>query len=150
MTWEAPLVIYDDEDEDALLSNFVELMAAHHPRYTEYIIAEQVFRGLRDPTLRSFQAANRWANDLAIVERIRKARLNGNKEFKPLSKEEWLAKVLATAEDENLSSADKKAKLDGLKIYGESQPGWFTKAVDKVITNNTQKYPSLRLQPYAD
>jgi hypothetical protein len=150
MTWEAPLVIYDDEDEDALLSNFVELMAAHYPRYTEYVIAEQVFKGLRDPTLRSFQAANRWANDLDVSERIRKAKLNGNKEAKPLTKEEWLSKVMAVTEDETISASDKKVRLEGLRLYGESQKGWFIKAVDNTITDKTPKLPNIRYAVYED
>lgn len=144
MSFEAPLVIYDDEDEDALKRHFVELMAAWHPKHSEYLIASKVFEGLRDPELRSYQAGQRWASDLGIQIRIVKARENGNKEFVAISKDAWLAKVLATTEDMTLSPTDKKAKLEGLKLYAESQAGWITKAIDKTINDNTQKYPSIR------
>lgn len=146
MSWDAPVPIFEDEDENALISKFVELMAAHYPNYTIFEIADEVFKGLRDPGMRSQQAALIWFKEINIKERIKAAKRNGNKEFKELTKNEWLAELLSVTRDDNLSSQDKKVRLEGLKIYGESQHGWFTKAIEKILQDNTARYPSVRFE----
>ena len=146
MSWDTPLPIFDDEDEEALISRFVELMAAHHPAYSEFAIAEQVFEGLRDPGLRSFQAANQWFKQLSIKERIRAAKNNGNKEFKSLSKPDWQAKVMAVIEDDNMGYQEKKVRIDGLNVYATSE-GWIKKSIDKETLDKTPQIPSIRWSP---
>ena len=149
MSWDAPVPIFEDEDEDALISVFVELMAAHYPTYSEFAIAEQVFKGLRDPGLRSHQAALMWYKDLAIKERIRLARLNGNKEYKKLSFEEWQVKLLTVTESDHYSPQDKKVRIEGLVAYGTSE-GWIKKAIDTTITNVASRIEPMILGVYPD
>ncbi len=85
--WNTPVIIFDDEDESKLQQQFVEL-SARWPEYPNFDIAQEVFKGLRDPEARANQAALVWGNSLAIKERIRKARDNGGSEPAEMTEEE--------------------------------------------------------------
>jgi hypothetical protein len=128
MSWETPVPIFEDEDEDALISKFVEMSAAY-PNYSPMTIANHVFANLKDPTLRANQAAVQWSGRLDILERIRIAKLNGCREPKPLTQADLQAKYLALAEDDGLTSNEKKARKD---IYDSIMRlnGWEKKAAD--------------------
>ena len=131
--WNAPVIIFDDEDEDELINEFVRLRATF-PNRDIYEITRYIFRNLRDPELRSAQAAMQWDKDIAIDDRI----ANYNVEKELYTKEKWQAEILSISRSDKLTAQDRKSRLDGLRIYGEGQ-GWIVKAIDK--TTNDRKIP---------
>lgn len=117
--WEAAVPIFDDEDENELISEFVRLSALY-PKKQATEITAYIFKNLRDPFPRANQAAMRWAEDLEISERIRKAKLNGGTEPEPIDdKETMLRKIEAWYNDEDAKLADRiKAAELHAKIAG--------------------------------
>jgi ATP-dependent DNA ligase len=140
---QTPLPIFEGEDEVELVRRFVELRAAYpESTYNNFELCQYIFRDLRDPSMRANQAALCWGNDLEIKERIRKAKLNGNKEPEELTKENWQARVLAVIEDTALTPQEKKAKLDGYRLYAEAN-NWIVKTVDKSTKDTTVRFPQV-------
>lgn len=133
--WTAPVPIFEDEDEDALIGEFVKLSALY-PNYDPIEIARHIFKDLRDPELRAGQAAMQWLKDITIKERIRKARRDGNIDDKPkLTKDQLQAKILATTEDTNLTAQEKKVMIEGYQAYAQNE-GWLIKAVEAKVDDN--------------
>lgn len=142
--WNMPVLLFDDEDEEALKAEFIRLSALY-PLYQPGEIAQAVFRGLRDPILRSQQAADAWAADLEVKERIRLARLNGGVEPKPVaSKEEQLVKLQALADDE---SKPLKERLTAHRLIAEMQ-GYVVKAVEQ-RDKTAKRLPTIVYAQYA-
>ncbi len=131
MSWETPLPIFEDEDENALTSKFVELVAAH-PTFSPMAITAHIFKDLKDPVARSGQAAFDWMQRLDILERIRLAKLNGNKEALPIeTKEGKLRKLEAIYNNEDNALRE---RLNAIRLHAEIQ-GEIVKAIDKKITD---------------
>ncbi len=121
--WDTPVPIFEDEDEGQLVNEFVRLSALYEDKgYEPYQIAQVVFEGLRDPIMRANQAAMVWSKDLAILERIRQAKLVGPADKEIIqSKEEWERRMLAVIEDSKLTSQEKKARIDGLNSIAKAR-----------------------------
>lgn len=146
----APVPIFEDEDEQALIGEFVKL-SARYPDRNPYEICEHIFKNLRDPWLRSQQAALQWSKDLEILERIRQAKINGGTEAANSDpKKAWQAEVYAVINDERIGPQEKKARLDGLKLIGESN-SWVTKSVQKQVDDKRRHFPQVvfALSPHA-
>jgi len=144
----SPVPIFEDENEAELIKAFVE-MSARYPQYPSFAICQHIFRDLRDPGLRANQAALQWSQDLVILERIRQAKLNGNREVEALTKEALQAKIFTTIEDETLGSQEKKVRLEGYMNIAELH-GWKIKAVEKKSEDVTRRFPVVRMQVYPD
>ncbi len=146
MSWDAPILLFEGEDEEALKAEFIRLSAIY-PAYPPYEIAQVVFKGLRDPLLRSQQAADVWIADLEVKERIRQARLNGGVEPRPiLTKEQQIAQLQALAED---SQTPVKEKLLAHRLIAEMQ-GYVIKAVEKSVTDKRAHFPQVVIAQYAE
>jgi len=137
-----PIPIFEEEDEEELITQFVKYSALY-PDQTEFAICSYIFRDLRDPTLRAGQAAMRWKNDLGIMERIRLARANGGEYIKEkLTKEVLQAKILATTEDPLLTPQEKKVRIDGYVAYAQNE-GWVVKSIEKKTLDQTRRFPKI-------
>lgn len=146
--WNQPVAIFEDEDEDALKSEFIRLTALH-PSRTPDEIAAYVFRNLRDPGLRSAQAAMVWLKDIDVLERIRQARLNGGVEPTGIhTLEEKLRKLQVLYEDE---SQDMKDRLSAMRLHAEMS-GQIVKAIDKKVDNGAKAktFPTFVIAQYPD
>lgn len=129
--WNVAPVIFEDEDEERLIADFVTY-SARYPDRDPFEIAAYVFRNQRDNELRANQAAMIWSKDLPIQERIRTARLNGGAEPSPVeSKESKLKKLEAIYNDDSIKTAD---RLKAMELHAQIQ-GEIVKAVDKKVTN---------------
>lgn len=141
-TLAAPVPIFEEEDEQALIGEFVKY-SARYPDRNPYEICAHIFRNLRDPFPRCDQAASQWSKDLEILERIANAKRNGGTEaIEADPKKAWQAEVYAIINDPNLGPQEKKARLDGMKLIGESN-SWITKSVDKNVTDKRQHFPQV-------
>ena len=130
--WADDLVLLDGENEDELLDRFIELCAAFpdYP-YTDIAIAVFKEKQLPDAVSRGFNAVRYWleSGDLSrktlILDRIRKLKQEGGKKSDyPQTKDDWLKLMFTTIMDDKIHPQDKKARLDGLKTYGQSM-GWI-------------------------
>lgn len=129
--WNVAPVIFEDEDEERLIADFVTY-SARYPERDPFEIAAYVFRNQRDNELRANQAAMIWSKDLPILERIRTARLNGGAEPSAVeSKESKLKKLEAIYNDDGIKTAD---RLKAMELHAQIQ-GEIVKAVDKKVTN---------------
>jgi hypothetical protein len=142
------LILFPGEDEEKLKSEFIKLAAIYRGRYTHYELAQHVFKDLKEPELRAGQAGVLWAKDIDMQERIRIKIANGVDPIE-LSKDGLQAKILAVTEDPNLTSQDKKATLDGLRLLGEMN-GWIIKAIDKKVESKVSGLPQIIIQKYAN
>lgn len=145
--WTAPVPIFEDEDEQALIGEFVK-MSALYPKHEPLEIARHIFKDLREPEMRAGQAALQWTKDLTILERIRQAKLNGGVEPKPLdTKEEKLAKLEAIYNDPDVGM---KERLAAMRLHAEIQ-GEIVKAIDKSINDKrTPRVPQVIQGVYDD
>lgn len=147
--WTAPVPFFEDEDEEAIVGDFVT-MSARYPKYSAFDICQHIFKDLRDPEMRANQAALQWSKDLTILERIRQARLNGGfEQSAKLTKEQLQAKILSVTEDDNLTTQEKKIRLEGYMAYAETE-GWKVKAVEKKTEDRTRRFPQLIQGIYPD
>jgi hypothetical protein len=128
MNWTSPVTIFDDEDEEALIAEYVRL-SIEYPDYPPFAIAQEVFSDKRDFALRANQAALVWSNRLDIKERIRKGRRGDQIDLDEYTKAKWLAEILATSRDDTMPANAKKVKLDGLRDYGDGM-GWRVKPAE--------------------
>lgn len=144
--WEAPVPIFENEDEAALISEFVKL-SAHYPNHTSYQITEHLFKNKCEPS-RFLQAAQKWSPDLAILERIRIAKLNGGEEPKNVeTKEQKLRKLEAWYDDEQVPF---KERLNAMRLHSELQ-GEIVKAIDKKVeTNGPRRHLRIVQAAYPD
>ena len=116
--WDTPVPIFEDENEDELITRFVELSARYND-YSAFEICGVVFKGLKEPDLRANQAAMVWSKSLEIKERIRQARLNGGEEPNPLdSKEAKLRKLEAIYNNEENSLRE---RIKAIELHAEIQ-----------------------------
>lgn len=121
--WDTPVPIFEDEDEDQLINEFVRLSALY-PKYEPFQITQVVFKDLRDPIMRANQAAMVWSKDLEILERIRQARLDGPPDGVLIqSKEQWERKMLALLDDQTLNAQEKKVRREILDSIAKVK-GW--------------------------
>jgi hypothetical protein len=146
--WSEPVPFFEDEDEEAIISNFVE-MVARYPNYSVLDITRHIFKDLREPELRAGQAALAWSKDLGIKERIRLAKLNGGKEAEQLTKEALQQRIISTIEDETISYQEKKARIEGYMAIAEIN-GWKIKAIEKKTEDKTRRFPQIVHSIYAD
>jgi hypothetical protein len=124
MSWETPVPIFEDEDEDALISEFVRLSAQYDHIYSPQQIAVEVFKNLRDPTMRANQAATVWSSKLEIAERIRKAKQSKDDEDLIQSKEQWEKHMLALLDDPAIGTQEKKVRMEIYNSIAKSR-GWL-------------------------
>jgi hypothetical protein len=115
--WNTPVPIFEDEDEDKLISEFVKLCALY-PDREPFEITAYIFKDLRDPTMRANQAALVWSKDLEILERIRLAKLHGVNETPIDSKETKLRKLEAIYNDEKLALRE---RLKAFELHSQLQ-----------------------------
>lgn len=147
--WSAPVPMFEEDNEAELIASFVR-MSALYPAYSAYEICRHIFKDLRDPELRSNQAALQWSKDLEILERIRQARLNGGTEVSSqLSKEVLEQRILATIEDTTIGYQEKKARIEGYMAVAELN-GWKIKAIEKKTQDETRRFPQIIHAVYAD
>jgi hypothetical protein len=113
MSWDAPLIIFEDEDEDELINEFIRLSALY-PAYEPFEIAQVVFENLKDPTFRANHAAMKWSSNLSIKKRIDEARAGIGITGEVIKdKDDWERRVLATIQDATLNAQEKKVRIDG-------------------------------------
>ena len=145
--WNAPPVIFDNEDEEKLKADFIRLCALY-PEQTIFEIASYVFRNQVDPETRSQQAAQIWNKDLEVLERIRLAKLNGGTEPKPIpDKSIRLQQLQEIFESADTSAKDKIAVA---RLIAEME-GEIVKAVDKNVTNKSKvSLPTFVIAQYSD
>lgn len=149
MIADTPLIFFEDEDEEAVKSAFVEAWA-RYPTYSPFEIAAYIFKNMRDPVSRGNQAAMEWSTDLEVKERVRKARENGGSEPVPVDpKVAWQNEIQSVYRDDNMPSQEKKVRLEGLKLFGESN-GWIIKAIDKKTEDLTRHWPQVMIAQYAE
>lgn len=124
MSWETPVPIFEDEDEDQLVNEFVRLSALF-PHRDIYEITTHIFKNLREPT-RALQAATIWSRDIEILDRIETVKREGfNKE--PIdTREVKLRKLEAIYNDPDTPV---KNKIDAMKLHAEIQ-GEIKKATE--------------------
>lgn len=147
MSWETPVPIFEDEDEDELIARFVELTAVYGDKFEPFQITQEIFKNLKDPTMRANQAALVWSKDLAILERIKQARLNGGTEPKPIeTKEMKLKKLEALYNNEDIGVKD---RLAAMRLHAEIQ-GEITKAIEKTTEDRTRHFPQIVQAVYPD
>ena len=128
--WNAQPAIFEDEDEEQLKADFIRLRALY-PKQDIFEIASHVFKGQRDPELRSQQAAMIWNKDLDVLERIRIASLNGGEEPSAIeTKEQKLRKLQAIYDDDEVATKD---RLKAFELHAQIQ-GEIVKAVEKKTT----------------
>lgn len=132
--WATKPIIFEDEDEEALKSEFVRLSALY-PNRDKFEIASYLFRNQVDPELRSQQAAMIWAQDLDILERIRLTQLNGGKEPEAWTKERIQKRIQATIEDETINYHEKKVRIEGYMALAQTE-GLVVKSVEKKVDKN--------------
>ena len=144
------LIIYENEDEDELLNEFIRLSALY-PEYPPYEVASTVFAGKVEAWSRSMQAAQVWSNSIEIRERIRLAKANRNNPNGNTytNKEEYLKAVHSLTFDDSIGYQEKKVRLDGMKLLGEAN-GWIIKTVDKKTENVNRKLPNFIIKKYDD
>lgn len=145
--WTAPVPIFEEEDEESLIANFVK-MSALYPKYSAFEICQHIFKDLREPDLRANQAALQWSKDLTILERIRQARLNGGDEPAPVdSKEAKLKKLEAIYNDNEVGMKD---RLAAMRLHAEMS-GEIVKAIDKKVDDGRRAhFPQVVQGIYAD
>jgi hypothetical protein len=130
MTGFGPSVpLFDDENEEVLVSEFVRLSSKYGATYTAQDIAKQVFKDLREPN-RYLQVATIWANDLDIKERISDY---SNGVDKTLDSQESYIKQLETMAANTMNPI--KERIEALKLAAQIQ-GMIKKQVE---TNNINK-----------
>lgn len=123
-------LFFEGEDAEALKTQFVELWAAHST-LTAYQIAAAVFRKLRDPGLRQGKAAEVWAADLDVLERIKAIQLKGPPE--PDDSDVAIRRRLVMlADDRNTEPKDAIAALGLLAKMG----GYIKKDADEKSSAN--------------
>ncbi len=141
-TAQAPLIFFEGENEEKLVSEFVG-WRAKHPNRSIFEICAHIFRDLKDNTARANQAALKWQDDLSIIERIDAAKNNGGvEETNVLTKAQLQAKILAVVENDYLTPQEKTARLKGLTDYA-SLEGWVIKAVEKQTKDVTNRRPTI-------
>lgn len=118
--WDAPVPIFDDEDEQEFINEFVKL-SARYPNHEPIQITAYIFKNRRDPFPRANQAALVWSQDLEVQEKIRQAKLTGGVEETPVDdKNTKLRKLEAIYNDEDVKPADRIKALElHAKISGE-------------------------------
>lgn len=124
MSWEAPVPIFEDEDENELINEFVRLSAQYGNKYTPMEIAAEVFKDLRDPYPRCLQAANTWSNSLAIKRRIDEAKATKPNKDLIQSKEDWELKMLALLDNTEIGAQEKKVRVEIMNSIAKSR-GWL-------------------------
>lgn len=81
--WNAEIPIYEGETLEALRSEYVATsvkfggLRSDGGRFAEYDICKYIFRNKQSPE-RAVQAAQVWANDLDLIDRIRSETFNTN------------------------------------------------------------------------
>lgn len=119
------LVFFQGEDPEGLKSRFIELCASHnidllHPAYgnhSPYEIALHVFKGKRDPESRAMQAAQVWARDIDVIERIRVLRITGNKKIDIAPNKENLVAIGMEMATNTFNEA--KDRINALKLVAQ-------------------------------
>lgn len=124
--------------EQELEDKFVALSAKWiNSKYSAFEIARYVFDGQVDGEARSMQAATQWQFDLRVQERIRQAAQAASQpDIEILTREQWQTQIKKISLDFNMSPRDKKAAIDGLRLYGESE-GWVVKSA--VVKSTSDK-----------
>jgi len=141
--WDTPVLIFEDEDEDALISEFVRLSAKYETR-DPLEITRYIFRNLRDPELRSGSAAIKWFGDLEIRERIDATKLIGAIDKDIDSKKEKLKVLESIYKSE---SANNKDRIAALQLHAQMQ-GEIIKAIEQ--TNVEKRLPNRIIQVVGD
>jgi len=129
----SPVLIFEDEDEQALKSEFVRLMAKWRAKYSTYEVCTYIFRELREPT-RAFAAAQHWGSDLELLDKIDRE-INVPKNSNLDSREERLLILKTIYSDINESARE---RLKALELHAQIE-GEIIKQVDKKTTDNTPK-----------
>jgi hypothetical protein len=119
------LIIFPDEDEETLKSEFISLCAKHRNTFSHYEVAVHVFRNLRDPEMRARQAADYWGKDLDVQERIRQA-INLADDEVACGEQAIKRRLLAIADSNTASYKDKN---DALKTLAQMQ-GLIVKPIE--------------------
>lgn len=145
--WTAPVPFFEDEDEQAIIGEFVKLCALY-PNENQLVIARHIFKDLRDPELRAGQAWQQWSNDFSIKVRIDKAKLNGGVEPKEIdSKEDKLRKLEAFYNNDDNKMQD---RLAAMRLHSELK-GEIVKAIEKKVEDNRQfRVPIINQGIYRD
>jgi len=144
--WNTAPLIFEDEDEEKLLADFVKYSAIHKDR-DPFEIAAYVFRNQRDPELRAQQAAMIWAKDIDVAERIRLARLNGGAEGSVIpTKEQRMRQLQEMFEDVTLPV---KERIAAQRLLSE-MAGDIVKAVDKNVTTGKRQPRQVIYAKYDD
>lgn len=129
-SWQQTVVFFEGEDAEAIKTAFVET-SARYPHRSAYEIAQYVFRELKDPALRAGKAAEIWANDIEVLERIRVLILKGPA-VADASEAELLRRALQIADDADTPSKD---RIAAIRLAGELQ-GLVKKAVEIKTASN--------------
>lgn len=143
--WQTPVTIFEDEDEEALISAFVDMSARHEKDYNSLQIARYVFRNSRDAELRAGQAALTWANDLDIKERIRLKKLVGDDDDLIDDKKTKLKVLEGIYKDVTTSAKD---RIAAVQLHASIQ-GEIKKAIEQTNTER-RTIPQIVIATYPD
>jgi hypothetical protein len=118
------ILFFPGEDAEAIKTRFVETWAKYQDR-APYEIAAYVFKDLRDPSLRQGKAAEVWAKDLDVLERVRLLVLKGPP-IPDCSEMDLIRRALAVADNPNTQPKD---IIAAIRVVGEFQ-GTLKKSSD--------------------
>lgn len=145
--WSDSVIIFEDEDAEALIAEFVRLSALY-PNKAAWDITRHIFKFLKDSEARHMQAAMVWQNDLAIMERVRIARLNGGVEPSNIDDTETQLRKLQAIYDD--SDEAMKERLAAMRLHAEIS-GRIIKAVEKKIEDKrSAALPTFVFAQYPD
>lgn len=139
------LIFFPEEDAEEILLRYIDLMAQWQTQYSTYEICKVVFQHLRDPGLRSAQAADVWSKDLEIKEAIRQKVLY--KDGPPKDEKTQYKDVLKSIYEDQLVSA--RDRVAALRLVAELD-GHVIKAVDKKVTKNQATSNTFIFKEYED
>lgn len=112
--WRNEVVIFPGENLEALKTRFVELSALHKNFFSPFQITEYIFKDMRDPQLRSAQAAKIWGTDLELKERIRVLMTKGP-DIPDASKNDLIRRALQIADGDG----EDKDKVKALELVAK-------------------------------
>lgn len=105
--WRNDILFFSDENPEELKAEFIRLSARYSAnQFSAFEIAQYVFQYKKDPMARAGKAAEVWARDLDVQERIRIAIIKGPEDFDD-SEEALRQRLLSIADNPKTCAADR-------------------------------------------
>lgn len=124
-----PIIFFEGEDEEELKSLFIQASARHYnnDKIDAQQITGHIFRDLKEPYIRSLQAAEYWSKDIAVQEAILNL-VSYNGETDATKKRVQL--LMSIAESKGASHKD---RIAAIRVAAELE-GEIKKSVEKKVT----------------